>query len=165
MPKKTEIEFVSVAKEEYEEMVRTNQENSAMINQLVEKLDIVQNAQLAGAGVDPKISARALLPRKTVQFLKHYSRSAIPSLIQKNAIVIESYAVSCGDIVHIRDDEYKRINGEFPDMMESNPNKFQDKLRARPKQIMDDKTGRLKIEMVPDPQTVEVLMELAFEVG
>ena len=163
MAKKSEV--VEVPKEEYEETVRANQENSALIEQLVEKVDSVSNAQLAGVGIDPKIAARALLPRKTVQFLRHHSVAAIPSLIQKNALIMEAYSVSCGDIVHIREDEFKRLNGDFPDLLESNPNKFQDKMRYKPEQQMDKNTGRMKIKRVPDPQPVKVLLELAFEVG
>ena len=160
-----ETETVTVPKAEYDEMVRQNQENSAMITNLAEDLDRVRVAQLAGAGIDPKISARAMLPRKTVQFTRHYSAGAIPSLVQKGALIMEAYTVSCGDIVHIREDEFKRINEDFPDLMEVNPNKFEDKMRFKPKQEMDKNTGQMKIVKVKDPQSVKVLHEIAFEVG
>jgi len=156
---------VTVPKKEYDEMVRQNQENAAMIIQISGDLEKVRTAQLAGAGIDPKISARAMLDRKTVQFKEHYSACAIPSLIQKDALIMEAYTVSCGDIVHIREDEFKRINEDFPDKMEANPNKFQDKIRFRPKQEMDKTTGQMKIVGVADPQPVKVLLELAYEVG
>ena len=165
MAKETKPEVVEIPKEEYEEMVRTNQENSALIKELAEKLDTVQTAQLAGAGIDPKIMARSLLPRKTVQFTRHYSVCAIPSLIQKDALIMEAYSISCGDIVNIREDEFKRISKDFPDLMEANPNKFQDKIRFKPVQVMDKNTGLMKIERVKDPQPVDVLLKLAYDVG
>lgn len=162
---KTEVKVVTVPKEEYDEMVRTNQENSAMIDQLVEKLDAVSNAQLAGVGIDPRIAARALLPRRRVQFQRKYSRAALTSKIQKGTHIVEAYSVSCGDIVDIREDEFKRLNDEYPELLEANPNKFREKPRMKPEQVVDKDTGRYKIEWVKDPQPVKVLEELAFEVG
>jgi len=146
-------------------MVRTNQENSELITQLAEKLDIVQNAQLCGVGIDPMIAARALQPRRKVQFQRHYSRSALPSKIQKGAKIVEAYSVSCGDIVEIREDEYKRITAEFPDLLEANESKFREKARMKPVQVVDKNTGRYKIDWVKDPQSVKVLHELSREVG
>ena len=165
MAAKSEVKMVTIPKEEYDEMVRQNQENAEMINQVAGDLDKVRSAQLAGVGIDPKISARATLGRKTVQFNRHYSAGANPSKIQKGLMIMEAYAVSCGDIVHIREDEFKRINEDFPDLMEANPNKFQDKLRLRPQQVVDKTNMSSKIEMVNDPQPVKVLLENAYEVG
>ena len=157
-------ETVEVPKEEYEELKRSNGENAEVTSQLMEKLDRVEKAQLAGVGIDPKIAARLTLPFKRVQFLEHYSRTSVPSQIQKGVMVIESYAVSAGDIVDIRKDEFDRIMADFPKKMQANPNKFSDKLRMKPEPKLDP-SGRPKVEMVEDNIPVKVLLENAYEVG
>lgn len=155
---------IIVDRAEFEAMMRQNIDNAALIEQLVEKVDQLQTAQLAGVGVDPAIAARSNLKRRPVQFKRHYNRAATPSNIQEGAAIVPAYSAEAGDIVNLREDEYKRIMADFPDLLESNPNKWVEKpgFRYIPGQ---DSRGRARFERVDNPIPVETLQKIALDLG
>lgn len=155
---------VTVDKAEFEELLRQNGENAALIEQMAAKLDRLESAQLAGVGIDPAIAARAHLPRTMVQFNEHYTRAAIPSTVQDGALIHEGYSVAQNEIVNLRDDEVKRLNRDRPGLIESDQKKWQPKIAVSVQPGHDDH-GRFGYKIVRTPVPVEQLIKIAQDIG
>ena len=155
---------VTIPEKEYKALVADGEENKLMIADLIAKVEDLNSATLAGAGVDPQAAARRSLGTELVQFTKHYSKAAIPSETQKGVNTHEAYSVECGDIVHLKVDEIERIQKDFPELLLVGEKNFKVKMRFKPELGLDD-NKRPVTKMVEDPLDVETLIEIAETVG
>lgn len=149
---------------EYNQLVQDNEENKAVIGQMIEKLDQLAKAQLSGTGMDPAITARALLPDVPVQFLGNYTRAARASKIQKGANIVPYAAVEAGDIVLTKPDEVERLEETFPGLIESDPEKFSPKVIKGWRREFDD-NGRPRWVSSDREIPVEDLLKRAQNIG
>ena len=156
--------MVTVPKAEFESLQDAATNSQILMDEMAKKLDQLQSAMLAGVGTDPVMAARHQLPYKMVQFTDNYARLPIASSIQKGAIVIEGFNVSKLEIVEIREDEFNRIMGDQPSLMQPQKNKWLDmpSVVAKPDA---DAHGRLRYRMVNTPIKVDDLVKRARKVG
>lgn len=150
--------MVQIPKEELEQM-------KVQMAAMAEQIKRLTSAQLAGAGMDPKIAARAEIGHSLVQFTAEYNRGAIPSETQKGAIVYPGYTVSTGQIVLLKDDEIERLSKDRPELIITNKKDFKPQGIFGYKMALDKKTGKPKREKVEEQIPVEDLIKSAVEVG
>jgi len=154
----------TVARSEFDELVARNQELEMLIQDMAADLSALNRAQLAACGVDPGVAARKNLRRRTVQFTRNYNRLSQPSSVPNGPNLVEGYTVAAFEVVKIREDEFLRINADFPGLMVEAVDEF--KPRPAWKSEPDkDAAGRFRWKLTPVPIPVDVLIERAPSVG
>lgn len=155
---------VTIPEKEYKQLQIDNEQNKAVIDELIAKVDGLTTAQLQGVGVDPQAAARGNVPYSLVQFTRNHNVAATPSKIQKGTNTHDAYSAECGDVVYLKDDEIARLNGDFEGLLITKEADFKEKMRYRHEWGVDE-AGKRAIKRVKDPQAVKVLKEIAVHSG
>lgn len=153
-----------ISRDEFADLEARNQELELMVEEMARNLSAMNVALLQGVGVDPAVAARGRLPRRPVQFTRHYNRMAQPSTVKDGPNLIDAYCVAEREVVKLRLDEVERLQKTFPGLIEVDEKKFADKPGYR-REPDKDEYGRFRWRLTPEPIQVKVLMAHARDAG